>query len=116
MAERLSAMEVLKAYNLYMSACYFNKVAHIFSALTIAQVMKGKRRLHIVDYGIHCAFQWAGLVRWLAKREGGPPPEVKITAMCCCQASSFPVQWSEEQWYRLSKPSQQSGRKFASRA
>ncbi|PUZ47320.1 hypothetical protein GQ55_7G155800 [Panicum hallii var. hallii] len=112
MAERLSAMEFLKAYNLYMSACYFNKVAHIFSALTIARVMKGKRRLHIVDYGIHCAFQWAGLVRWLAKREDGPPPEMKITAMCCCQASSFPVQWIEEQRYRLSKYASELGLTF----
>jgi len=112
MAERLSAMEFLKAYNLYMSACYFNKVAYIFSSLSIAGVMKGKSRLHIVDYGIHCAFQWVGLVRWLAKREDGPPPEMKITAMCCSQPSYFPVQWIEEQWYRLSKYASELGLTF----
>ncbi|CAN6235131.1 unnamed protein product [Urochloa humidicola] len=112
MADRPSAVEFLKAYNLYMSACYFNKVAHIFSALTIAGVMKGKSRLHIVDCGIHYGFQWAGLIRWLAKREGGPPLGMKITAMCCSRAGSFPVQWIEEQRYRLSKYARELGLPF----
>ncbi|TKW04600.1 hypothetical protein SEVIR_7G120200v4 [Setaria viridis] len=111
-ADRPSAMEFLKAYNLYMSACYFNKVAHIFSALTIAQVMKGKSRLHIVGYGIHGAFQWAGLIRWLAKREGGPPLGMKITTICCSHPESFPVQWIEEQRYRLSKYASELGLPF----
>ncbi|OEL20683.1 Scarecrow-like protein 14 [Dichanthelium oligosanthes] len=112
MEEGPSAMEFLKAYNIYMSACYFKKVAHIFSALTIERVMKGKSRLHVVDYGIHCAFQWAGLVRWLAKREGGPPSEMKIAAICCSQPSLFPVQWIEEQQYRLSKYASELGLPF----
>nr|CAB3484629.1 unnamed protein product [Digitaria exilis] len=111
-AERLSDMEFLKAYNLYMSACCFQKVAQIFSALTIARVMKGKSRLHIVDYGIHCALQWAGLIRWLAKREGGPPPEMKITAVCCSQPTSFPVELIEKQRYRLSKYASELGLPF----
>ncbi|CAN6248797.1 unnamed protein product [Urochloa humidicola] len=112
MSQSPSAMEFLKAYNLYMSACYFNKVSHIFSALTIARVMKGKRRLHIVDYGIHCGFQWAGLIRWLAKREGGPPPEMKITAICRSQPRTFPVQWIEEQRNRLTKYASDLGLPF----
>ncbi|RLM74359.1 hypothetical protein C2845_PM15G09550 [Panicum miliaceum] len=52
------------------------------------------------------------VVRWLAKREGGPPPEMKITAMCCSQPSSFPVQWIEEQRYRLSKYASELGLTF----
>ncbi|CAL5031838.1 unnamed protein product [Urochloa decumbens] len=112
MAECPSAKEFLKAYNLYMSACYFNKVAHIFSALTIARVMKGKSRLHIVDFGIHCSFQWAGVIRWLAKREDGPPLGMKITAMCCSRPGSFPVQWIEEQRYRLSRYASELGLPF----
>ncbi|CAL5031837.1 unnamed protein product [Urochloa decumbens] len=111
-AERPSATEFLKAYNLYMSACHFKNVAYIFSALAIARAMKGKSRLHIIDYGIHSGFQWAGLIRWLAKREDGPPPEMKITAMCRSQPRSFPVQWIEEQSYRLTKYASELGLPF----
>ncbi|CAL5031836.1 unnamed protein product [Urochloa decumbens] len=111
-AERPSATEFLKAYNLYMSACHFNNAAYIFSALAIVRVMKGKSRLHIIDYGIHSGFQWAGLIRWLAKREDGPPPEMKITAMCRFQPGSFPVQWIEEQSYRLTKYASELGLPF----
>ncbi|CAN6248801.1 unnamed protein product [Urochloa humidicola] len=111
-AERPSSIEFLKAYNLYTSACHFNQVEHIFSALTIARVMKGKSRLHIVDYGIHCAFQWAALIHWLANREGGPPPEVKITVICRSQPGPFPVEGIDEQRCRLTKFASELGLTF----
>lgn len=96
-------MKFLEAYNLYMSAWYFNKVAHIFTALTDARVMNGKSRLHIVDYGIHC---------WLAKREDGLPLGMKITAICCSQPGSFQVHWIEEQRYLLNKHASELGLPF----
>jgi len=80
MAERLSIVEFLKAYRLYFAACCFNKVALSFSTMTIFHAMVGKRKLHVVDYGMHFGFQWAGLLRLLASREGDLP-EVRITAI-----------------------------------
>nr|CAB3490527.1 unnamed protein product [Digitaria exilis] len=80
MAETPSIVDFLKAYNLYFTACCFNKVAFIFSTMTVMQAMEGKSRLHIVDYGMNFGFQWAGLLRLLALREGGQP-EVRITAV-----------------------------------
>jgi hypothetical protein len=72
MAERPSVVEFLKAYRLYFAACCFNKVALSFSTMTIYHAMVGKRKLHIVDYGMHFGFQWAGFLRLLAGREGWP--------------------------------------------
>lgn len=76
-AESLSITEFLKAQKLYMAACCLNKVVFNFSTMTIMQALVGKRRLHILDYGMSYGFQWAALLRLLARREGGPP-EVKI--------------------------------------
>ncbi|CAD6269385.1 unnamed protein product [Miscanthus lutarioriparius] len=65
-----SAVEVLEAYSLYSEACCFVNVTFIFSATTIMQAIAGKCRLHIVDYGTRFGFQWAGLLRLLASKEG----------------------------------------------
>ncbi|KAL6654487.1 hypothetical protein ACP70R_007952 [Stipagrostis hirtigluma subsp. patula] len=102
MAERPSFMDFLKAYNLYMAVCCFNRVAFSFSVMTIVHVMAGKNRLHIVDYGMQNGFQWAGLLRWMANWEGGPP-EVKITAIRLFQPKSCPAKQIEEIGHRLSK-------------
>ncbi|CAL4982773.1 unnamed protein product [Urochloa decumbens] len=102
MAEPPSVVEFLKAYRLYFVACCFNEVALIFSTMTILPAMVGKRKLHIVDYGMHFGFQWAGLLRLLASREGGLP-EVKITAIGPPKTKSCPVKHIEEIGCRLSK-------------
>jgi hypothetical protein len=65
MAERLSIVEFLKAHNLYMADCSFNKVVVLFSTMTILQAMVGKRRLHTVDYGMRYGKEG----RWTAEGE-----------------------------------------------
>ncbi|KAM0909697.1 hypothetical protein ACQ4PT_014641 [Festuca glaucescens] len=55
-------------------------VAFIFANKTICNAVAWRRRLHIVDYGLNQGFQWPGLLRVLAAREGGPP-EVRITGI-----------------------------------
>ncbi|CAL4990482.1 unnamed protein product [Urochloa decumbens] len=102
MAEPPPMVEFLKACRLYFTACCFNKVALNFSTITIMQAMVGKSRLHIVDYGMHFGFQWAGLLRLLASREGGPP-EVKITAVGHPRPKSYPPERIEEIECRLRK-------------
>ncbi|XP_039771818.1 scarecrow-like protein 14 [Panicum virgatum] len=54
--ERLSIVEFLKAHNLYMAACCFNKVVLDFSIMTVMKAMVGERKLHIVDYGMSYGF------------------------------------------------------------
>ncbi|KAF8668136.1 hypothetical protein HU200_052427 [Digitaria exilis] len=95
MAECPSIEDFLKAYKLYFTTCCFNKVAFIFSTKTIMQAMIGKRRLHIVDYGMHFGFQWADLLRLLGTREGSLP-EVKITAIGPPKRKSCPAGQIEE--------------------
>ena len=101
MAEHPSIVEFLKAYKLYYVAYCFKKVALSYSMMTILQAMVGKRKLHIVDYGMHFGFQWAGLLRLLAGREGGPP-EVKITAIGPAKLKACPAERIEELGCRLS--------------
>ena len=73
-------VDFLKAQQLFMSACCCKRVAFTFANKTIYDAAAGKSRLHIVDYGLNYGFQWPGLLRALAAREGGPP-EVRITGI-----------------------------------
>ncbi|TVU23271.1 hypothetical protein EJB05_25626, partial [Eragrostis curvula] len=111
MAERPSVVEFLKAYKMFMAACCFNKIALMFSIMTIMDAIVGKRRLHIVDYGMNYGFQWAGLIRCLAQRNGGQP-ELKITAIACSQNLFCPAQKIEEQGRWLSKCASEFGLPF----
>ncbi|WVZ49921.1 hypothetical protein U9M48_001236 [Paspalum notatum var. saurae] len=108
MAERPSAVEFLKAYNIYFAACCFNKVAVMFTKMTIMQAMVGKNKLHIIDYGMHFGFQWADLLRLLANREGALP-EVKITAIGRSKPMSWPAEKIDELGCRLSKCADEFG-------
>ncbi|KAF8668140.1 hypothetical protein HU200_052431 [Digitaria exilis] len=101
-AERPSYVDFLEAYNLYFTACCFNRVAFIFSIMTIMNSMVGKKKLHIVDYGMRFGFQWAGLLQLLASREGALP-EVKITAIGPPKRKSYPAEQIEEIGCRLRK-------------
>ena len=51
-----------------------------FSNKTILEVTKGKRKVHIIDFGICFGFQWPSLFEQLTKREDGPP-KVRITGI-----------------------------------
>ena len=101
-------MEFLKAYNLYTKACCFLNVTFIFSTMTIMQAMVGKSRLHILDYGMRYGFQWAGLLRLLASKEGGPP-EVKFTAISHPKPADYPCEQIEKIGCRLMKCAHQLG-------
>ncbi|KXG29228.1 hypothetical protein SORBI_3005G230600 [Sorghum bicolor] len=109
--EQPLAIEYLKAYNLYMATCSFNRVALFFNVMTIEHAMVGKSKLHIVDYGPHHGFQWAGLLRWMANREGGPP-EVRITAISRLQPRSCPSEGTDDTGRRLDKCAREFGVPF----
>ncbi|XBH84454.1 hypothetical protein VPH35_072625 [Triticum aestivum] len=97
---RISVADFLKANQLYMAACCCKKVAYIFADKTICNAVAGKRRLHIVDYGLNQGLQWPGLLRMLAAREGGPP-EVRITGIDLPQPGFHGAYHIEETGRRL---------------
>ncbi|CAL4982440.1 unnamed protein product [Urochloa decumbens] len=109
--DRPLVIEYLKAYKLYIAACCFNRVALFFNIMTIKHAMSGKRKLHIVDYGPHHVFQWAGLLRWMANWEGGPP-EVKITAISHLQPRPCPSEGIADTGHRLGKCASEFGVPF----
>jgi hypothetical protein len=111
MLQPTSAVDFLKAYRLYMAACCCKKVAFAFSNKTIFDAVAGRRRLHIVDYGIGYGFQWPGLLRGLAARHGGAP-EVRITGIDLPQPGFRPAHHVEETGRRLSSCAREFGVPF----
>ncbi|CAD6255369.1 unnamed protein product [Miscanthus lutarioriparius] len=108
MLQHPSVVEFLEAFNLYTKACCFLNVTFIFSTMTIMQAMVGKSRLHIVDYGMRYGFQWAGLLRLLASKQGGPP-EVKFTAITRPKPAYYPSDQIEKIECRLMKCAHELG-------
>ncbi|CAL5083194.1 unnamed protein product [Urochloa decumbens] len=110
-AKRTSLVEFLKAYQLYLTVCCFKMMAYKFSNMTIANAITGRKKLHIVDYGVRYGIQWPSLLGWLATREGGPP-EVRITGIDLPQPGFRPAAQIEETGRRLSKCAHQFGIPF----
>ncbi|CAO2145249.1 unnamed protein product [Urochloa humidicola] len=111
MAERISVVEYLKAYQLYLAACCFKMIAFKFSNMTIGKVIAGRKKVHIVDYGIHYGLQWPSLLGHMAAWEGGPP-EVSITGIDLPQPGFRPAARIEETGRRLSNCARQFGVPF----
>ncbi|KAL6654490.1 hypothetical protein ACP70R_007955 [Stipagrostis hirtigluma subsp. patula] len=99
-AKRASVAGVLKAYHLYMASCCFLPVQFIFSNETICNAIAGRKKLHVVHYGLGYGFQWPDLLQCLAHREGGPP-EVRLTAIDTPQPGFHPARIIEETGRRL---------------
>ncbi|KAL5203609.1 hypothetical protein ABZP36_008480 [Zizania latifolia] len=111
MAKRTSMVDFLKAYKLFTAACCFQKINFIFSNQNIYGAVAGRRKLHIVDYGLHYGFQWPGLLKLLATREGGPP-EVTMTGIDLPQPGFRPAHQIEETGRRLSSCARELGVPF----
>ncbi|KAJ1274008.1 hypothetical protein BS78_05G030300 [Paspalum vaginatum] len=101
MAERVSVVEFLKAYWLYLAACCFKTMAFKFANMTISKAIAGKKKVHIVDYGLHYGLQWPSFLGYMSAREGRPP-EVRITAIDLPQPVFRPVALIEDTRRRLS--------------
>jgi hypothetical protein len=111
MAKRTSAVDFLKAYRLYAAACCFRVVAFKFSNMTICKSIAGRKRVHIVDYGIQYGSQWPGLLKCLSICPGGPP-EVRITGIDLPQPGFRPASQVKETGRRLSNYASQVGMPF----
>ncbi|XP_062232508.1 scarecrow-like protein 9 [Phragmites australis] len=102
MGKRTSARDMLKAYRLFIAACPFVVGAYYFSNKTIVDVLEGRPRVHIVDFGIMFGFQWPLLIQRFAKREGGPP-KLRITGINVPQPGFRPCKMIEETGKRLAE-------------
>ncbi|GJN25880.1 hypothetical protein PR202_gb13766 [Eleusine coracana subsp. coracana] len=111
MTKRTSVVEFLKAYHLYLAACCFEMTAIRFSNMTICKAIAGRKKVHIVDYGVQYGLQWPSLLAFFATWESGPP-EVRITGIDLPQPGFRPASRIEETGRRLSNFAHQFGVPF----
>ncbi|CAB4312839.1 unnamed protein product [Prunus armeniaca] len=106
-----STTEILKAYQVYVSACPFKKMLHFFANRTIMKQTEKATRLHIIDFGISYGLQWPCLIQSLSEKTGGPP-NLRITAIELPQPGFRPAERIEETGRRLAKYSERYGVPF----
>ncbi|OIW15743.1 hypothetical protein TanjilG_04278 [Lupinus angustifolius] len=95
-----SAAEMVRAYEMYDSACPFDKLEIIFALNSIWSVAKEAETLHIVDFGINYGFKWPALIRRLSQRPHGPP-KLRITGIELPQPGFRPEERVHEAGRRL---------------
>ncbi|RLM73605.1 scarecrow-like protein 33 [Panicum miliaceum] len=111
MVRRSSLADYLKACQLHMTACCFLPVSFLFCSETICSAVAGRKKLHIVCYGLNHGLQWPDVLRRLGNREGGPP-EVKLTGIDAPLPGFRPAQVIEETGRRLSESARRFGVPF----
>lgn len=101
-SKRISAVEKLKAYQVYLSACPFKKISILFANKMIVRTALKAKTLHIVDFGILYGFQWPILIHHLSTLPDGPP-KLRITGIERPQPGFRPAERVEETGRRLAK-------------
>ncbi|CAI8616581.1 unnamed protein product [Vicia faba] len=101
-SKRNSSADMVKAYQMFISACPFKKLAIIFANHTILNLAKEVETLHIVDFGIRYGFQWPALIYRLSKRPGGPP-KLRLTGIELPQPGFRPAERVQETGLRLAR-------------
>lgn len=100
--KKVSASEILKAYQVYVTACPFKRMSNIYANRSIMEVSGKASTLHIIDFGILYGFQWPCLIKSLSERRGGPP-KLRITGIDCPQPGFRPAERVEATGHRLAK-------------
>ncbi|GAA0138772.1 hypothetical protein LIER_00456 [Lithospermum erythrorhizon] len=101
-SKKITAVEKLKAYQVYLSACPFKTIAIYFANEMILKTAAKASTLHIVDFGILYGFQYPMLIHMLSSRPGGPP-KLRITGIEFPQSGFRPAEMVEETGHRLAK-------------
>lgn len=99
-SKRISAIEKIKAYQVYLSACPFTKISVFFANHMILNMASNAATLHIIDFGIQYGFQWPVLIQLLSRRPGGPP-KLHITGIELPQPGFRPAEYMEATGRRL---------------
>ncbi|KAL2486457.1 Scarecrow-like protein 14 [Abeliophyllum distichum] len=110
-SKKITAVEKLKAYQVYLSACPFKKISISFANKMIGEAASEATTLHIVDFGILYGFQWPILIQQLSRRSGGPP-KLRITGIELPQPGFRPAERVEETGCRLAKYCERFGVPF----
>ncbi|XP_047315232.1 scarecrow-like protein 11 [Impatiens glandulifera] len=98
--KRISAADVLRGYQLYVTASPFNKASNSYANKSIMKLVGNADSLHIIDFGILYGFQWPCLIQNLSFRPGGPP-KIHITGIDFPQPGLRPAERIEETGRRL---------------
>ncbi|KAL4558225.1 hypothetical protein LXL04_036423 [Taraxacum kok-saghyz] len=99
--KKISAAQILRAYHSYMLACPFHRMSNIFANGSIQRLIKGRDKLHIIDFGILYGFQWPCFIKKLSMQPGGPPV-LQITGIDLPQPGFRPADRVVETGQRLS--------------
>uniref|UniRef100_A0A803Q0S4 Uncharacterized protein n=1 Tax=Cannabis sativa TaxID=3483 RepID=A0A803Q0S4_CANSA len=99
-SSEMSFADILKAYQVYITACPFMRMSYSFANQTIKKLAKNVRSVHIIDFGILYGFQWPELIQRLSKTPGGPP-KLRITGIEIPQPGFRPSEKVEETKRRL---------------
>ncbi|KAK7261490.1 hypothetical protein RIF29_27803 [Crotalaria pallida] len=99
-SKRTSVAEMERAYQMYDSACPFDRLEIIFALNAICSVAEEAEILHIIDFGINFGFKWPALIQRLSKRAGGPP-KLRITGIEYPQPGFRPQERVHETGRRL---------------
>ncbi|MFS7961366.1 putative transcription factor GRAS family [Helianthus anomalus] len=110
-----SAVDILKAYHLFLGCFPFTKISHFVFNKTIMSVAQNKAKLHIIDFGILYGFQWPSLIQRISSRPGGPP-ELRITGIDFPCPGFRPAQRVEETGRRLANYAERFGVPFKFKA
>lgn len=103
MTPRASAVDVVRAYQVFVHKVPHIKMAHYFANTVLLNVFDGAETVHIIDYGILYGYQWPSLLQALATRPEGPPKLVRITGIEFPQPGHFPDQRVKETGRRLAQ-------------
>ena len=97
-----SAADILKAYQVYVTACPFMRMSNYFANRTIGILAQARKatRIHIIDFGILYGLQWPCLIERLAIRPDGPP-KLRITGIELPQPGFRPAERVEKIGRRL---------------
>ncbi|XP_073022357.1 scarecrow-like protein 14 [Primulina eburnea] len=109
--KKITAVEKLKAYQVYLEASPFKKTCIILANKMIGSVASEANTLHIIDLGILYGFQWPILIQHLSQRPGGPP-KLRITGIELPQPGFRPEELIEETGSRLKKYCERFGVPF----
>ncbi|GAA0155825.1 hypothetical protein LIER_13465 [Lithospermum erythrorhizon] len=99
-SKRISFSEMLKSYQVYVSACPFEFNSRANANKMILKIAAKGSNLHIVDFGISYGFQYPVLIQLLSIRQGGPP-KLRITGIDFPQTGFRPAELIEETGQRL---------------
>ncbi|WMV35915.1 hypothetical protein MTR67_029300 [Solanum verrucosum] len=98
----ISAADILKAFQVYVTACPFRKMSNIFANKSIGMLTREATSIHIIDFGILYGFQWSCFIQGISLRPSGPP-KLRVTGIDFPQPGFRQAERVEETGRRLAK-------------